>query len=109
MRSTCTSGWREATTPLRLNDGSRLPYGFGLSLRNLIRRFKDATEQTPMQYLQELRIEKAKLLLESSQTAFDQITLQVGYEDGNSFRRLFKQRVGLAPSAYRKRFSSQRC
>lgn len=82
--------------------------GFGLSLRNLIRRFKDATEQTPMQYLQELRIEKAKLLLESSQAAFDQITLQVGYEDGNSFRRLFKQRVGLAPSAYRKRFASQR-
>jgi transcriptional regulator GlxA family with amidase domain len=61
-----------------------------------------------MQYLQELRIEKAKLLLESSQAAFDQITLQVGYEDGNSFRRLFKQRVGLAPSAYRKRFASLR-
>jgi len=81
---------------------------FGLSLRNLIRRFKDATEQTPMQYLQELRIEKAKLLLESSQAAFDQITLQVGYEDGNSFRRLFKQRVGLAPIAYRKRFTTLR-
>ena len=81
---------------------------FGLSLRNLIRRFKDATAQTPMQYLQELRLEKAKLLLESSQAAFDQITLQVGYEDANSFRRLFKQRVGLAPSAYRKRFSMHR-
>lgn len=80
---------------------------FGLSMRNFIRRFKEATDQTPIQYLQNLRIEKAKLLLESSQEAFDQITLQVGYEDGNSFRRLFKQRVGLAPSAYRKRFENR--
>jgi len=79
---------------------------FGLSMRNFIRRFKEATEQTPIQYLQNLRIEKAKHLLESSQEAFDQITLRVGYEDGNSFRRLFKQRVGLAPSAYRKRFEN---
>jgi transcriptional regulator GlxA family with amidase domain len=77
-----------------------------LSMRNFIRRFKEATEQTPIQYLQNLRIEKAKHLLESSQEAFDQITLRVGYEDGNSFRRLFKQRVGLAPSAYRKRFEN---
>jgi len=81
---------------------------FGLSMRNFIRRFKEATNQTPIQYLQNLRIEKAKHLLESSQEAFDQITLQVGYEDSNSFRRLFKQRVGLAPSAYRKRFENAR-
>lgn len=81
---------------------------FGLSMRNFIRRFKAATQQTPILYLQNLRIEKAKHLLESSQVAFDQITLQVGYEDGNSFRRLFKQRVGLVPSAYRKRFENVR-
>jgi len=81
---------------------------FGLSMRNLIRRFKEATEQTPIQYLQNLRIEKAKLLLESSQQAFEQITLQVGYEDGSSFGRLLKERGGLAPSAYRKRFANVR-
>lgn len=81
---------------------------FGLSMRNFIRRFKEATDQTPIQYLQNLRIEKAKFLLESSQEAFDQITLQVGYEDGNSFRRLFKERVGLSPSDYRKRFENVR-
>jgi transcriptional regulator GlxA family with amidase domain len=81
---------------------------FGLGMRNFIRRFKEATEQTPIEYLQNLRLEKAKFLLESSQQAFDQITLQVGYEDGNSFRRLFKQRVGLTPSEYRKKFENVR-
>lgn len=81
---------------------------FGLSMRNFIRRFKAATDQTPILYLQNLRIEKAKHLLESSQLAFDQITQKVGYEDGNSFRRLFKQRVGLVPSTYRKRFENIR-
>ena len=77
---------------------------FGLSMRNFIRRFKEATDQTPIQYLQNLRIEKAKHLLESSKMMFDQITFHVGYEDGNSFRRLFKEKVGITPSVYRKRF-----
>lgn len=79
---------------------------FGFSMRNFIRRFKEATDQTPLQYLQNLRIEKAKHLLESSNEGIEQITLQVGYEDGNSFRRLFKDRVGLTPTAYRKRFEN---
>lgn len=78
---------------------------FGLSMRNFIRRFKEATDQTPIEYLQNLRLEKAKHLLESSKIAFDQITLLVGYEDGNSFRRLFKEKVGITPGGYRKRFA----
>ena len=79
---------------------------FGLSMRNFIRRFKEATDKTPIQYLQNLRIERAKHLLESSKEPFDRITLHVGYEDGNSFRRLFKEKVGLTPGAYRKRFET---
>lgn len=78
---------------------------FALSPRNLIRRFKDATGQTPVQYLQSLRLERAKHLLEASQEHFERITQQVGYEDGSSFRRLFKERVGLSPGAYRRRFN----
>jgi transcriptional regulator GlxA family with amidase domain len=81
---------------------------FALSPRNLIRRFKEATGLTPGQYLQNLRIDRAKHLLEGGQENFDRITQQVGYEDGSSFRRLFKQRVGISPGAYRSRFNSQR-
>ncbi|MHC8287486.1 GlxA family transcriptional regulator [Pseudomonas sp. XS1P51] len=77
---------------------------FGFGVRNFKRRFKEATGYTPITYLQTLRLEKAKHLLESTRMTLDSITYKVGYEDGNSFRRLFRQRVGLLPAAYRKKF-----
>lgn len=85
-----------------LIDGLASQFGFGV--RNFKRRFKDATGQAPLAYLQALRLEKAKHLLESSRMTIDSITFKVGYEDSNSFRRLFQQRVGLSPAAYRKKF-----
>ena len=48
--------------------------------------------------------ERAKHLLETTRLGFDAITTRVGYEDANSFRRLFCQRVGISPAAFRKRF-----
>ncbi len=77
---------------------------FHFGARNFIRRFKQATGDTPIQYLQNLRIERAKFLLETTRANFDQVTLQIGYEDSNSFRRLFKTRVGVSPAEYRKKF-----
>jgi transcriptional regulator GlxA family with amidase domain len=77
---------------------------FGYGVRNFARRFKDATGYTPLAYLQTLRLEKAKHLLESTRMSLDAITFKVGYEDSNSFRRLFQQRVGLLPASYRKKF-----
>lgn len=77
---------------------------FNFGVRNFIRRFKSATGDTPNQYLQSLRIEQAKHLLETTKTNFEQITYQIGYEDSNSFRRLFKTRVGVGPTDYRKKF-----
>ncbi|GLK91027.1 GlxA family transcriptional regulator [Pseudomonas turukhanskensis] len=77
---------------------------FGFGERNFKRRFKEATGSTPITYLQTLRLEKAKHLLENTRMSLDSITYKVGYEDSNSFRRLFQQRVGLLPAAYRKRF-----
>ncbi len=79
---------------------------FGFGVRNFKRRFKDSTGYGPLAYLQTLRLEKAKHLLESTRMSFDAITQQVGYEDSNSFRRLFQQRVGVPPAAYRKKFQA---
>jgi transcriptional regulator GlxA family with amidase domain len=77
----------------------------GLGERTFIRRFKRATGETPLSYLQQLRIEKARRLLETTSLAVEEITLKSGYEDISSFRKLFKRQTGLSPSAYRKRFS----
>lgn len=75
-----------------------------LSKRTLIRRFKQATGYTPLEYLQEQRLFKAKALLEFSNNSFDEITFKVGYENSSSFGRLFKKRIGLTPGTYRNRF-----
>lgn len=77
---------------------------FGFGVRNFKRRFKEATGFTPIAYLQTLRLERAKQMLESTRMTLESITYAVGYEDSNSFRRLFQQRVGLLPAAYRKKF-----
>ncbi|MAE33700.1 MAG: transcriptional regulator [Oceanospirillaceae bacterium] len=81
---------------------------FGFGVRNFKRRFKEATGHTPLTYIQTLRVEKAKALLESTRMNFEAITMQVGYEDTNSFRRLFSKQVGLTPTFYRKKFCSER-
>ncbi|MDX1458952.1 MAG: helix-turn-helix domain-containing protein [Marinobacter sp.] len=77
----------------------------GLGTRTFKRRFKEATGETPIGYLQHLRIEAAKHLLESSREQTARIIWSVGYEDASSFRRLFKRTVGCTMEQYRKRFS----
>lgn len=88
------------THPLGMDDMARQS---GLSSRSLLRRFKAATGETPHRYLQLLRIESARQLLETTSRSVDQITQAVGYEDVSSFSRLFKEGTGLSPNAYRSR------
>jgi transcriptional regulator GlxA family with amidase domain len=76
-----------------------------VTTRTLNRRFKTATGETPLEFLQKARIERARGLLETSRLSFDQIVDRVGYEDASSFRRLFKRAVGISPHEYRRRFS----
>jgi transcriptional regulator GlxA family with amidase domain len=72
--------------------------------RTLKRRFKTATGCTLIDYVQNLRVEEAKRLLEQSSIAVDQIAADVGYENTAFFRRLFKRSTGLAASQYRRMF-----
>ncbi len=76
----------------------------GLSTRQFNRRFKEATDETVVKYLQLVRVEAAKKALEQSLLTFDEIAVSVGYENVSFFRRVFKQATSLAPSAYRKKF-----
>jgi transcriptional regulator GlxA family with amidase domain len=76
-----------------------------LSRRTLVRRFKSATGDTPVEYLQRVRIEKAKRFLETTNKTFSEITWDVGYNDISSFQRLFKVHTRLTPREYRSKFS----
>jgi transcriptional regulator GlxA family with amidase domain len=76
----------------------------GLASRTFKRRFKLATTYTPIAYVQKIRVERAKRLLESSDQSVEEISWAVGYEDPASFRRLFKRITALTPGEYRQRF-----
>jgi transcriptional regulator GlxA family with amidase domain len=72
--------------------------------RTLKRRFKAATGLAIIDYVQNLRVEEAKRLLESSDESADDIGVAVGYEDPSFFRRVFKRRTGVTPGRYRRVF-----
>ena len=75
-----------------------------MSPRTLLRRFKSATGETPLHYLQQVRIEAAKPMLEEDRMSVQEVGLAVGYEDVAFFRDLFKRHTGVPPGAYRDRF-----
>lgn len=75
-----------------------------VSYRTLNRRFLEITGHTPLAFMHELRIERAKELLECTDQVQEEITLAIGYEDLSSFRRLFKRSTGITPAQYRQQF-----
>ena len=77
----------------------------GMTRRTFERRFKNATGDSPLRYLQRVRIENAKQLLEKGGTTFDEITYLVGYEDSSTFSRIFKKTTGLSPNLYKKKYN----
>ncbi|RYX99599.1 helix-turn-helix domain-containing protein [bacterium] len=75
-----------------------------LGQRTFLRRFMKATGFKPTEYIQKLRVQKACELIESTNENFENIAIQVGYEDASAFRKIFRRITGLTPGEFRRRF-----
>ena len=73
--------------------------------RTLNRRFQSCIAMRPIEYIQAVRIEQAKRLLESGKVSIKSLAYQVGYNDISSFTRLFKRATELTPKEYQDKFS----
>jgi len=101
--SRAIAGWFEPRLAERYNLGE-LARAFHLSSRTLLRRFSAETGRTPLELLQDLRVEKARRLLEATTLSVAQVAEQVGYLDVATFSRLFARRTQLTPAAFRRKF-----
>ncbi len=75
---------------------------FDISIRSLNRRFKQAAGKSPIQYLQQVRMENAQELLKTSNLSVAEVAYSVGYPDNSYFSALFRKAVGMLPKEYRK-------
>lgn len=78
---------------------------FGVARRTLERRFKKATANSPLEYLQRVRVEAAKKILEEGGKTINETVYAVGYNDIKTFRELFKKLTGITPNEYKLKFS----
>jgi transcriptional regulator GlxA family with amidase domain len=78
-----------------------------LSRRNLERRFKKATANTVVEYIQRVKIEAAKICLETSRENISEVMYKVGYNDTKAFRTTFKKITGLSPIQYRNKYNRE--
>lgn len=76
-----------------------------VSKRNFIRRFKNATHHTPLEYVQKVKIEAAKRMFESESIGVNDVMYTIGYSDSKSFRELFRRFTGLSPNDYKLRYN----
>jgi transcriptional regulator GlxA family with amidase domain len=95
---------------IEANIHSKIPVGkladmLLLGRRNLERRFKKATGNTVMEYVQRVKIEAVKKSLESSRLNVNEAMNRVGYTDAKAFRNIFKKVTGLSPLQYRSRYN----
>lgn len=77
------------------------------SRRNFDRRFIKATGSTPAEYLQRLKVEVAKRILEKGRKSIFEAMIEVGYSDDKAFREVFKKITGLSPLSYRAKYNNE--
>lgn len=78
---------------------------FAIGRRHFERRFKKATNNTPVEYMQRVKIEAAKKHLESSRKNINEVMYEVGYSDTKAFRTVFKKITGLSPVDYKNKYN----
>ena len=78
-----------------------------ISRRNFDRRFIKATGNTPVEYLQRIKVELAKSLLEKGRKNISEVMYEVGYTDDRAFREVFKRITGLSPLDYKAKYSKE--
>lgn len=81
---------------------------YAISSRNFVRRFKKATQNTPLEYIQRVKIEAAKRSLESTEQNVNEVMYEVGYADQKAFRTVFKKYAGISPVAYKTKYNRSR-
>jgi transcriptional regulator GlxA family with amidase domain len=80
---------------------------FAIGRRHFERRFKKATNNTPVEYIQRVKIEAAKKHFETSLKNVNEVMYDVGYSDTKAFRTMFKKITGLSPLDYKNRYNMQ--
>ncbi len=76
-----------------------------ISRRNFVRRFKKATSNTPIEYIQRVKVEAAKKGLETTSGNITDIMFSVGYSDTKAFRNVFRKYTGMSPLNYKKKYN----
>jgi AraC-like DNA-binding protein len=87
-----------SSEPISLKDVAR---SVGISKEYLARCFHQETGVTLVTYLNRYRVGQAKARLEAGEQDLSKIALEVGFSSGSYFSRVFRQEVGMSPSAYR--------
>jgi transcriptional regulator GlxA family with amidase domain len=78
---------------------------YGIGRRTVERRFKKCTGNSIMEYVQRVKVEFAKKLLESGRKTVNEIIYETGYNDVEAFRKVFKKYTDLTPIDYKKKYS----
>jgi transcriptional regulator GlxA family with amidase domain len=100
----------KAQTYIEENLGGKISFeelasNLAVSRRNFDRRFIKATGNTPVEYLQRVKVEVAKSTLEKGRKSIFEVMNEVGYSDDKAFREVFKKITGLSPLDYKAKYN----
>ena len=84
-----------------------IAHSVNLNVRSFLRRFKKATSNTPLEYIQRVRVEAAKRKLESTTETIMEVMFGIGYNDEKAFRTTFKKYSGLSPKEYQLKYNRE--